>query len=109
MKHFPRVVAMLALVTSLGVSAQDQRAKQMGAAASPAQASRSIVLTPETKWVNVKKGETIKFVAGGVEFAWTFDGYGMRPFDLREVAPGGALSGPVTVYIAQPHTGGGDR
>lgn len=102
MKHLTRIVAMLALAASFGASAQDKRAQEIGVAAPLTQASRAVVLTQDTKWVNVKKGETIKFVAGSVEFAWTFDGYGTRPLDLREVAPGGALSGPVMVYVAPP-------
>jgi hypothetical protein len=102
MKHISRVVAVLALASCLGASAQDQRVQQMGGAAPLAQAGRAVVLSQDTKWVNVKKGETVKFVAGGVEFAWTFDGIGTRPFDLREIAPAAALSGPVMVYIAQP-------
>jgi hypothetical protein len=109
MKDLARIVIMLALAAIFDASAQDQRAQQIGASAPLAQAGRAIVLTQETKWVNVMKGETVKFVAGGVEFAWTFDGYGTRPFDLREVAPGGALSGPVMVYVAHPPGSRGDR
>ena len=62
MKHLTRIVAMLALAASFGASAQDKRAQDIGVAAPLTQASRAVVLTQDTKWVNVKKGETIKFV-----------------------------------------------
>ena len=64
-----------------------------------AEAQRTIGLASDTRWVNVNQDEAVRFVAGGIEFAWRFDGTGLRPFDLRSIAPAGALAQPVTVYI----------
>ncbi len=94
--------AGLALSASLGAYAQDPRGFQMGQAASVAQAERTIVIHQDTKWVNVTRGDAVRFLIGGAEFAWKFDGVGMQPFDLREIAPAGSLSRPVMVYLAQP-------
>ena len=98
------VAAMFAFVAGIGVQAQDQRGILYGTPAATAQAERSITLAAGAKWVNVKQGETVKFMLGNVEFAWRFDGRSSRSFDLREIAPTGSLASEVTVYVAQ--TGG---
>ncbi len=67
----------------------------------PAQASaaeRTIVVTPGTKFVNVKHREVVKIVAGGKEFAWDFDGL-LQPFELAKIAPQGAIDHSVRVNI----------
>jgi len=70
-----------------------------GDPASPAGAVRTIVILPETKWVNVQGGDTVAFVVGGRTFAWSFDG-AVRSFDLRAVAPPGLLDHSVIAYVA---------
>lgn len=97
-------VAVFALAAALGASAQDQRGIVYGTAANANQAERVIAVTPDAKWVNVKQGETVKFTLGSVEFSWRFDGRSARSFDLREIAPAGAVNKAVMVYITQ--TGG---
>ena len=73
-------------------------------------AERTIVIGPNTKWVNVTGGETIRFVAGQKSFAWSFDTAStISSFDLNQVAPPGALDHKVTAYIApDPRYIGGD-
>ena len=66
-----------------------------GAAAA---AERTIVVTPETKYVNVK--------IGSQEFAWDFDGLA-RPFELNKIAPQGALDHSVRVYVETSMQDGG--
>lgn len=63
-------------------------------------AGRTIFITPETKYVNVAGGETVKFVVGDESFAWTFDGpsEGYK-FDLNETAPPGVLGRRVIAYV----------
>ncbi len=102
MKNLRYALAVAGLATGLSASAQDPRALLLGSSVPVAQAERSIVVGPDSPWVNVTQGETIKFTAGGTEFAWRFDGRSTRSFDLREIAPAGALSKPVTVYIKSP-------
>jgi hypothetical protein len=70
-----------------------------GEATSPAAAQRTIVIGPNTHSVNVDRGEIVKFVANGQEFAWDFDGT-LPTFDLKQIAPQGAADQGVSVYIA---------
>jgi len=64
-------------------------------------ADRIITITDETKWVNVKHFEVIRFVSNGREFAWYFDGVAQpRPFDLAQIAPAGFVGHSVTVYVS---------
>lgn len=65
------------------------------------QGSRTITITPDTRWVNVTGGDTVRFVAGGRSFAWNFQvGSTVAVFDLKEIAPPGTLARPVLVYVA---------
>ena len=102
MNKFQVATAMTALLASLGVQAQDQRGVWYGTPAAPAQAERSVAVAAGAKWVNVKQGETVRFMLGNVEFAWRFDGRSSRSFDLREIAPAGSLASEVAVFVAQP-------
>lgn len=74
----------------------------LGSPVHDASASRIVTLDSSTKWVNVTGGETIKFVAGGKSFSWSFDTYGTAPvFDLDRIAPADVLSGrTIKVYVA---------
>jgi len=64
-------------------------------------AGRTIEVTGESKWVNVKHGEVIRFVSNGQEFTWYFDGMSQpRPFDLAQIAPAGFTAQRVTVYVS---------
>lgn len=71
----------------------------LGVAAAPQAAQRTIVITPQTRWVNVEGGEVIRFVAGNQQFAWNFDGPA-DAVDLKRVAPPGTLDHTVTAYVA---------
>jgi len=62
---------------------------------------RTIEVTGETKWVNVKHGEVIRFISNGQEFTWYFDGVSRpQPFDLAQIAPAGFAAQRVTVYVS---------
>jgi hypothetical protein len=68
-------------------------------------AERTVVLGPNTAYVNVTGGEVVKFVVGGKAFAWDFDtADGITSFDLSKVAPAGTLDHKVMVYIARDPT-----
>lgn len=92
----------LALVACLTAQAQDTRNFLLGSPVAPAPSQRGIAVGADTRWVNVNQGEEIRFDAGGTTFAWKFDGPGARSFDLQQVAPAGALTRPVTVYVTPP-------
>lgn len=72
----------------------------LGSAAPLRNADRQIVLTGNTKYVNVKQGETVKFVADGKAFAWNFGTIGTPTFQIAEIAPAGLAVGAVRVYVA---------
>jgi len=62
---------------------------------------RTIMITDETKWVNVNHFEVIRFVSNGREFTWYFDGVAQpRPFDLAQIAPAGFVGHSVTIYVS---------
>jgi hypothetical protein len=89
------------LAAGIAVFAQGQGDPLRGQPAPVGLAERTIVVGQGTRWVNVTQGETVRFSAGGADFAWRFDGRGYRPFELREIAPAGAVPGTVTVYVTQ--------
>lgn len=101
MKHvYPAFTLGLASLLAGGsTQAQDMRSFTMGSAVPAAAGQRSIVLDADTRWVNVNQGEQIRFIAGNKEFGWRFDASGAHSFNLQQIAPAGALSRPVQVYI----------
>jgi hypothetical protein len=71
------------------------------AAAAAKDADRTITITPDTKYVNVVGGQTVKFDVGGQTFAWDFNGADtVGSFDLNQVAPPGLLDHAVTAYVS---------
>ena len=102
----------LAVVAALALSATSLSAAALtygdlyGEPADASAAERTIVVTPSTKFVNVKHGEVVKIVAGGKEFAWDFDGI-EQPFELAKIAPQGAIDHNVRVYIERSEMDGG--
>ena len=99
MKTLVKAVAVLALSAASLSAFALTNADRYGEAATPVDAERTIVIGPNTRWVNVNHGEIVKFVANGKEFAWDFDGL-PQAFDLKQVAPQGAIDHSVRVYIA---------
>jgi hypothetical protein len=99
----PAVASIVLSVASLSAFAMTN-ADYYGEAASPAAAVRTIDIGPNTHWVNLEKGEIVKFVANGQEFTWDFDGT-LPSFDLKQIAPQGAIDQNVSVYIALPDSG----
>jgi hypothetical protein len=65
-------------------------------------ATRTIVIRPDTKYVNVTGGEIIKFVVDGKAFAWNFNSMNeIPPFELTLIAPSEvAINHKVLVYVA---------
>ena len=98
MKLLVLPVAALALSAASLTALALTNADRYGEAASPAAVERTIVIGPNTVWVNVKRGEIVKFVANGQEFAWKFDGM-LNSFNLKEIAPQAAIAPDVRVSI----------
>ena len=106
MKTLVKAVAVLALSAASLSAVALTNADLYGEAASPAAAERTIVIGANTRFVNVNHGEIVKFVANGQEFTWDFDGV-PQAFDLKQVAPQGAIDHNVRVYIATTLEDGG--
>lgn len=66
--------------------------------------TREVVITPQTRWVNVESGETIRFVdsAGGQSVVWRFDTPSWATGRLSDFAPDIAKGRQITVYVAEP-------
>ncbi len=71
-------------------------------------ATRTIVITPTTNYVNVTGGEIVRFAVGNKAIAWNFNGRS-GSFDLERAAPA-LIDHKVTAYIAPnpyyPRSGG---
>ena len=99
---FPTILAIM-LLTAACQSMLDStpRIDLWGDPAPTSAATRTIVIASGTKYVNVTDGEIIQFIAGGKAFAWNFDSLLDVPaFDLKLIAPPGALDHQVLVYVA---------
>jgi hypothetical protein len=73
----------------------------LGAVVPAGFASRSVRILPRTAYVSVRAGETIRFQVGRSEFGCCFHGdHGESGFDLRELAPPGALDHAVRIHLA---------
>ncbi len=101
MKTIRATIAILALATGLSVFAQTVPDKYLGTPIPVSDKLRTITIGPDTKHVNVDHDEAVRFVVGETTFAWRFDGAGARSVNLQQVAPGGALARPVTVYVTR--------
>lgn len=76
--------------------------EQYGSAIPAAAATRQITLTPGTKWVNVKYGESVNFMAEGKSFAWNFYTlHSESSFDLAAIAPKDINVQQIRVYVAR--------
>lgn len=64
---------------------------------------REIVVGAGTRWINVKAGETVRFVLPGASasFTWRFDPFGGGVADLSVLAPAGMAAPSIKVYIAE--------
>ena len=71
----------------------------LGDPASPAWATRTIAIYPDTRYINVTGGEVVKFTVGDKSFAWNFNGW-RSSFDLNAVAPPGVMDHKVKAYVA---------
>jgi hypothetical protein len=78
---------------------RDAELDLLGGPASGSMVTRTIVIRPDTRYVNVTGGEVIRFEVGDRSFVWNFNGT-RDSFDLARVAPPSLLDRPVTAYVA---------
>lgn len=70
----------------------------IGAAASEGSSTRTVVIQPDTKFVRVVSGQTVKFVSGEKSVIWHFDGP-EGYFELAQITPEGFIDHGVSGYI----------
>jgi hypothetical protein len=80
----------------------------LGEAMPPERATRTVCVGPCTHHVDVRHGETVRFIVDRGEFSHRFNGeQGDTSLDLFEVAPAGLLAHAVRVYVGPvPRRGG---
>jgi streptogramin lyase len=94
-------VALAVSIAGAATHAAEPRTDLLGDPAPLSMASRSIPIHADTRYVNVKGGDTVQFVVGDKAFAWYFSGpLNVWRFDLRRVAPAGMLDREVLVYVS---------
>ncbi|PFH10452.1 heavy-metal resistance protein CzcE [Collimonas sp. PA-H2] len=105
------LIPAIAAATLCAACSLPPRIDLLGDPAVVTAATRTIVITPDTSYVNVTGGEIIRFVVGDKSFAWNFDGADyLEKFDLNQTAPPGMLDHKVIAYVAANplYSGGGD-
>jgi hypothetical protein len=110
MKSLSIPLVLIGLLSGCALPTAEPPIDFLGDPASPTAATRTIVIKPDTRWVNVTGGETVRFVVGDKTFSWTFNvARNVLSFDLRRIAPPGILDHPVKVYVAPDprYIGGG--
>ena len=94
--------ALILTSTCLSAFADQSHSTLLGDPAAPSAAVRTIVIGQGTGYVNVTRGEVVKFVVGDKTFAWDFNGpSNIAVIDLNAVAPSGVLDHAVKAYIAR--------
>ncbi len=63
-------------------------------------ATKTVVIGADTSFVNIDRGDVVKFIIGDKSFSWSFATPGsISEVTLNEVAPAGMLDHTVKVYI----------
>ena len=103
------IAAVLLCSATACTFAADGHGNMYGSLTSPASANSTIVIEPGTNYVNVTKGDVVKFISGDKTFAFHFNEVStLSEVDLNDIAPAGTLTHPVKVYLRRnPTTDGG--
>jgi ABC-type Fe3+-hydroxamate transport system substrate-binding protein len=102
----PAVAALTLSAASISAFALTTADMYGEPAAADAAYDRIIVVTPQTKYINVTHGEVVNLKVGGQDIAWSFDGVAGQSFDLAKIAPEADHKVQVYVENNQPRDGG---
>lgn len=95
------VAASLAPFAAMAHQSNAEVNPAYGSAAPAPAATRTIVVSPATKSVNVNKGDVVTFEVNGKSFTWQFDTLRDNDrFELSAIAPAGVGAHGVSVYVA---------
>ncbi len=73
----------------------------LGMDAGTAAANRDIDVTAPRKYINVQRGEVVRFLTSQGSFTWSFDtSPTVSIFDFARIAPAGIDAGSITVHVA---------
>lgn len=110
MKQLFNAVLIAAMLCACATRPMERPIGLLGDPAPTASATKTIVIEPGTKWVNVTGGDIVNFVVGEKSFAWAFNvARGVSSFELNRVAPPNMLDHRVDAYVApDPRYLGGD-
>src|SRR5215472_12727485 len=103
---FPAVAALTLSAASISAFALTPGDMYGEPAAADAAYDRTIVVTPQTKYINVTHGEIVNLKVGGKDIAWNFDGVAGQPFDLSKIAPEAGQNVRVYVQTEMQRDGG---
>lgn len=95
------IAALASIMAAAGMA--QAMAPHYGSATQAGAAEREIRIEPGTKWVNVNRNETVRFVstASGKSFVWKFDTLGTPSFDFGQIAPNGVADQQrIRVFVA---------
>jgi len=91
---------LLCSVTALPSVAADNDQNMLGRGESPATVDRTIVIEPGTTYVNVDRGDVVRFVVGNQSFAWCFNTpTTISEVNVNDIAPAGMINHVVKAYI----------
>lgn len=100
MKQNTGLTGIAVLAFGLVLASAQAFAADVGEAASPESAVRHVAVNSDTRWIEVKEGETVQFDVNHQSFVWRFDGAKTSSeIDLNKIAPAGLLKNKVEVYI----------
>jgi hypothetical protein len=89
----------LLLAGCANLRASGDRTELWGSPAPAEAATKTIVVLPETKYVNLTGGDIVRFIVGDKSFTWSFDGiYFPAAVDISKVS-NGLLQRPLTAYV----------
>jgi len=95
--------AVIALAAGSVFAGSTGDAGYLGERADAGAFAREIVVTAQTRWINVESGETVKLVdaSGGQSVVWHFDTRSWAVGKLGDIAPALAAGRNITVYVAE--------
>ncbi|HEY4318022.1 MAG TPA: CzcE family metal-binding protein, partial [Herbaspirillum sp.] len=92
-------VSAALLAGCAGIHDKGDRTDLWGTPTTAAAATKTIVITPDTRFVNLVGGDVVRFVVGDQSFTWSFDGiYFPAAVDISKIS-NGLLHRPVMAYV----------
>ncbi len=103
MKTTMMAVAIAATLSSTAFAeATSVSGKYFGMQGDENSVQRVVTVTPQTRWINVTSGETVKIIdsANGQSVVWLFDTPASAKGMLSGIAPGMAGGRQIAIYVA---------